>query len=151
FFEDIGGKNDEYIPSSKSSSSEEGTSTINKRYKSNRMKKNQVADNENTVPNLIVPYSDTDCDAGSDYSAFNLFKNQASILSSPDIAPDLCGDEVNLPNLTTNEKKQKLFPPRDNTSKKRKRNPECWKKNKAALNREKQTCDCSKKKLAEKK
>lgn len=121
FFEDIEGSNDEYIPNSESSSSEDTSAPIKRRKTHNTKILTLRVDQEKTVPNVVptplVPYSDTDGGESSDYKVVN--------------------EQQALHDRVAPKNKQKVFPARDNTSRKRRRDPQCWKKNKAATLREK--------------
>lgn len=85
---------------------------------------------QDVVPNVLstplVPYGETDGSGSYDSACTTLSENQAvqfpAVLTTQKL---------------TQKKKQKVYLPRDTTSRKRNRNPQCWKKNQAASLREK--------------
>lgn len=124
FLADVEESSDEYLPSSESSSSEDTATTSSKRRNILKIKCFRVG--QDVMPDVLstplVPYSETDGSESSDSACENQAVQFPAVLTTQNLTP---------------KEKQKVYLPRDNTSRKRKRNPQCWKKNKAAILREK--------------
>lgn len=137
-------KMDEFIQGVKSHSSDsyengECSSPKKSRKKLDSYNVHDVKNSSNiiTASKSLVCYSSTSDDENSDYFGLQTSTDNIPVQVSVDTGPVLPEHNSTASSTSQTKTKQKMFPPRENTSRKRKRAPQSWKRNKAAILREK--------------
>lgn len=140
---------DEFIlgfeSSSPDSSEIEEDTALRKRPQIQKVDVRNAHDGENLIsgiipaPEILLCYSDTSGDESSDYQRSHILidNNIVQVPADTKLESSVLNGSETSTDLKTTKTMLKLFSPNDKTPRKRKREPQNWKKNKAALMRAK--------------